>query len=223
MMKMAAMRFALLGLLLGGCASAPVHYDYQAFQRARPVSILVLPPLNLTPDIAASHSLMAVATLPLAESGYYVLPVTLVDETFRQNGLQDPAEIAEVSAGKLREIFGADAALYIEVEQYGTVYQVLQSETVVAAKARLMDLRSGELLWEGSARASNAENRGSAGQAGLLGYLVEALVHQILDSVTDASHGVAEVTSTRLLAAGRPGGILFGPRSPQYQAEAAAP
>ena len=73
--------------LLGGCATKAPSYDYAAFLRAKPASLLVMPPLNESPDIKASPSVWAQATRPLAEAGYYVLPVTLVDETFRQNGV----------------------------------------------------------------------------------------------------------------------------------------
>ena len=43
-----------------------------------------------------------------------------------------------------------------------------------------------------------------------------AVVKQIMNNVTDASHNVAGITSTRLLSAGTPNGLLFGPRSPLY-------
>ena len=84
--------------------------------------------------------MMSQTTAPLAESGYYVFPVTLVDESFKQNGLTMPADIHAVPINKLREIFGADAALYINVKQYGTSYAVISSETRVTAEARLVDL-----------------------------------------------------------------------------------
>lgn len=203
-------------LLLSGCVTPP-GYDYTAFRQSRPRSILVLPPVNTSTAVQASHSLMSWVTQPLAESGYYVLPVTLVEETFRQNGLSNPAEIADVPPAKLREIFGADAALYIQVRQYGTVFRVIQSESVVTADARLVDLRNGAILWTGSASASSAENRGGNSQGGLVGLLVEAVIHQIIENVSDASHDMAAVTSARLLSAGRPAGILYGPRSPRYQ------
>ena len=41
-------------------------------------------------------------------------------ETFKYNGLTTPNDIAEVSPAKLREIFGADSALYMTVTRYGT-------------------------------------------------------------------------------------------------------
>lgn len=204
---------ALAALLLGGCA-APAKYDYSAFKESRPASILVLPPLNGSPDIKATYSMLAQTTWPLAESGYYVLPVTLVDETFRQNGLQTPADIHELPAAKLREIFGADTALYIHVKQYGTSYMVVSSETRVTAEAKLIDLRNGRTLWTGSATASSAEGDNNSG--GLIGMLVKAVINQIADSLSNRAHGIAAITAYRLLAAGRPNGILYGPRSPMY-------
>lgn len=203
-------------LLLGGCATRQA-YDYSAFKEARPASILVLPPLNSSPDIKATYSMMSQTTAPLAESGYYVFPVTLVDETLKQNGMTTPADIHGISNDKLRDIFGADAALYINVKQYGTSYVVVASETRVTAEAKLVDLRSGKILWSGSATASSAE--GDNNNGGLLGMLVKAVIRQIVETVSNQGHLIAGRTSARLLSAGIPNGILYGPRSPMYLKE----
>ncbi|GAA3538131.1 DUF799 domain-containing protein [Zobellella aerophila] len=204
----------VLAASLGGCVT-PEPYDYSAFEQSRPRSILVLPPANQSPDIKASYSLLSQVTYPLAESGYYVLPVAVVDETFRQNGLVNPEEIQGVSVAKLHEIFGADAVLYLDVTEYGTTYMVISSDTRVTAEARLVDLRTGQLLWAGTATASSSEQESSSG-GGLVGMLVQAAVTQIANTLTDKGHQVAGITSARLLSAARPNGILYGPRSPHY-------
>ena len=204
--------------ILGGCVTRQ-PYDYTAFKEARPASILVLPPINNSPDVKATYSLMSQATLPLAESGYYVFPVTLVDETFKQNGLTTPNDIHGVPVNKLREIFGADAALYINIKEYGTKYIVISSETRVTAEARLVDLRSGKTLWAGAATASSAEGNNNSG-GGLIGVLVKAAVKQIIETAVEQGHPIAGLTSNRLLSAAVPNGILHGPRSPRYQKEA---
>ncbi len=201
-------------LLAAGCA-APKRVNYAAFKESRPRSIVVLPPLNESPEVQATYSMLSQVTYPLAESGYYVLPVTLMDETFKQNGLTTAGDIHEVPPAKLQEIFGADAALYITVSKYGTSYMVISSATVVTARAKLVDLKTGKTLWTGSASASNDEG-GNASGGGLIGALVAAAVKQVINSVTEAGHTVAGVTSQRLLSAGRPGSILYGPRSPKY-------
>ncbi len=200
--------------LLSACA-APQPYDYSAYKQARPASLLVMPPLNETPEVNASYGVLSQVTLPLAEAGYYVVPVSLMDETFRQNGLNHPAEIQEVSAQKLREIFGADAAVYIKVSRYGTSYAVISSETTVTVHARVVDLRSGQLLWTGSASASSRENQSSS-QGGLVGLLVQAVVTQIIGTVSDASFRYAGMANQRLLGPRR-NGVLYGPRSLNYQ------
>lgn len=199
---------------LGACAT-PTPYDYTAFRQSRPGSMLVLPPLNDSPEVLATYGVLSQVTLPLAEAGYYVVPVSLMDETFRQNGLNNAAEIHDVSPQKLREIFGADAAVYIKVTQYGTSYSVIASETRVTAQARIVELRSGQMLWQGSATASSSENR-SSGQGGLAELLVRAIVTQIVETTADASFNYAGIASQRLLSP-RKNGVLYGPRSPNYQ------
>ena len=207
----------LLALLATGCATQQKPYDYAAFKESRPRSILVLPPLNNSPEVAATYGMMSQVTYPLAESGYYVLPVTLVDETFKQNGLTTAADIHDVAPAKLREIFGADAGLYVTVKNYGTSYVVVNSVTVVTAEAKLVDLRNGKVIWNGQASASSNENQSN--NNGLVGMLVSALVNQIIATSTDASYNIAGITSSRLLMAGRKNGMLYGPRSPKYQSD----
>jgi len=212
-----ALAIAAVAGLASGCATPRKPYDYTAFQQSRPASILVLPPLNNSPDVAATYSLLSQVTYPLAESGYYVFPVSLVDETFRQNGLNNPAEIHAVDRQKLREIFGADAVLYITISDYGTSYVVISSESRVTAQARLVDAKTGQEIWTGAATASSAEGRSSNG--GLVGLLVQAIVSQIIENTSNRSHPIAGITSSRLLSAGIPNGILYGPRSPRFKAE----
>lgn len=201
--------------LLGACATQR-SYDYSALKQSKPRSIVVLPPLNNSPDVRASYSMLSTVTAPLAEAGYYVFPVALVDQTFRENGLEQPGDMHAAPLPKLSEIFGADAALYITVEQYGAVYQLLSSAVIVTANARLVDTRSGQLLWEGQASASNDEGNNNSGGS-VVGMLVSALVKQIVNNVGDQGRGVARITSIRLLSAHPGGGLLPGPRSPNYE------
>jgi len=211
-----ALRWIFAGLItawLTGCATAPSK-DYSAYRAANPKSILVLPPLNESPEVQATASVLSHATRPLAENGYYVVPVTLMTETFRQNGLEMAGDIHQVPPSKLHQIFAADSALYITVTDYGVSYKVIKSEAVVTAKARLIDLRTGTELWQGQATASNQEGSNSSG--GLAAMLISALVNQVVNSVTDASHPVAGIATHRLLAAGQANGMLYGPRSPLY-------
>lgn len=203
--------------LLAGCVAPPQkNLDYTAFRESKPASILVLPPLNTSVDVAASAAVLSQATQPLAESGYYVIPVGVMDETFKQNGLTTPDDIHQLPAAKLREIFGADAALYMTVSKYGSSYAVVASTVTVSIDAELIDLRNGAKLWSGTKQVVHSNNNSSGG---LLGMLVQAVVDQVVNNLTDRSYSVAGMTNNMLLSAGTPGGILYGPRSPRYEAQ----
>lgn len=197
--------------LLAGCATQQ-PYDYSAFKESSPASILVLPPVNKSPDVKASYSVYSHITLPLSEAGYYVLPVAVVDETFKQNGLMNAEEIRDVSPKKLYEIFAADTVLYIDVTEYGSSYKIISSEVAVTATATLVDLRSGKELWKGVARASTAEQQQNNG-GGLAGILVTALVNQVVNTLSDRGHEIAGIASQRLLTSNPVNGILPGPRA----------
>jgi hypothetical protein len=205
----------LVPLLFAACA-IPEKYDYSDYRQSMPRSILVLPPLNNSPDVQATYSVLSTVTKPLAEAGYYVFPVALVDQTFKENGLFNPGEMHQAPLEKLREIFGAEAVLYITVTSYGASYQLFNSQILVTAQARLVDARNGHLLWQGMASASDAEGNRNSG--GLVAMLVTAVIKQIVSNVVgdQQSHHIARITSTRLLTPG-PNGLLYGPRSPLYK------
>jgi len=213
---------ALALALLTGCATQAPAYDYTAFMKAKPATLLVLPPVNDSPEVTATPGVWAHATRPLAEAGYYVLPITLVDETFRQNGVTSANEVQDIPVQKLRDVFGADAAVYLKVKQYGTSYAVVTSETRVTVEGHIVDLRSGETLWKGVATASSAEQQQQA-QGGLAGLLITALVKQIVSTASDESFRYANLAGYRLLNASRHNGVLPGPRSPNYGQPPAAP
>lgn len=208
--SLAVLSVCLLALWLGGCA-APAPRDQTALREARPASILVLPPVNTSLDTAASSSLLSVTTRPLAEAGYYVMPVSLVDETFRQNGVTQAEDIQALPLERLHDFFRADAVLYLTVTDYGARYYVIGSTTVVKVKARLLHGRTGQLLWEGHAEASSDEGKDNSKQ-GLVGMLLSAVIQQVASHVGEQSHQLAGVAAGRLFEVRGPNALLPGPR-----------
>ena len=203
-----------VALFFNACAlNEPEIYDYSALQQAKPRSILVLMPTNETTEVDASAAVLANAIYPLSEAGYYVFDPALVHETFKNNGIYEASDIQNVSVHKLRQIFGADAVLYLNVVKYGTSYMLLNSVSVVAVNAKLVDLRSGATLWEGSAQVSDDSSRGSSD---LIGMLISAVIKQIGDTVSDAGYKLSASADAMLLAQNCNNCLLYGPYSPHY-------
>lgn len=201
-------------LIFTGCATRQADVDYSAFRQHHPKSILILPPLNNTSDLRATYSVMASTTLPLAEAGYYVFPVALVDQTFKENGLQNPGEMHQASPQKLSQIFGADAALYITITNYGATSALAGGSVVVTVEAVLIDTRTSTKLWDDKASASDAE--GKQNQNGLVGLLIQGIINQVANSVSDPGYRIGRITNQRLLNTGTRG-LLPGPRSPRFE------
>ena len=200
--------------LLGACAATkPVKQrDYTAFKESRPRSILVMPPINRSPEIKAPLTFLATATIPLAEAGYYVIPVTLSEETFKQNGVTVAEEAHAIGLGKLREIFGADAVLYITVTRFGTSYRLIDSVVEAGAVAKLVDLRSGLVLWSGYGSVSMGNNQNNH----IIAALVVAVVTQVINTLSERAHEAGRAASYQMLASGKRNGILFGPYHPRF-------
>lgn len=199
---------------LTACTSDPkTPYDYTALNQAKPKSILVVMPANNSVEAKADTSVLARASTPLAELGYYVYPVALVDEMFKQNGLSDGNAIRTASLKKIDEIFGADSILYININEYGTSYKVFDSVTTVDLEGKLVDVKTGKTLWEGAQRLAQGVN---SANSGVLAMLVNAALNQIIDTTRDKGYQVSAVTMHNLVHLGRNGGLLIGPKHPNY-------
>lgn len=206
---------ALTGLLvLTGCATGKPP-DYTNFNAHPPRSIVVLPPLNQSTDTRGTYGYLSTVTRPLAEMGYYVFPVAEVDGLMKENGLPTAGEMHQVPLNKIGEIIGADSVLYVTLKKYGSKYQVISSTTMVSADARLVDVKTGLLLWEGSATVQ--QGSGDSG-GGLIGALITAAVTQMVNSATDPAHDVSSLANYQLLTPkGR--GLLHGPYFPKEKAQ----
>lgn len=200
--------FSVIGSLfvLAGCASH-TPYNYEKFRAARPRSILILPPTNQSTDIQGTYSYLSTVTMPAAEKGYYIYPVAVIDQMMKENGLPSANEMHQASLKKIREIINPDTVLYLNLEQYGTKFVLLSSQTTVTVSGKLISAKSGEVLWEGRATATESS---SSGGGGLADILVNAVVSQVVNSSTDRAHEVSERASHVLfLSNGQ--GLLNGP------------
>jgi len=202
---------AVLILIAGmtGCAT-PQHYDYSAFQQHPPRSILVIPPLNNSVEAGAPYIYLSTITRPLAECGYYVFPAAVIDAFLKDNGMPTPGEMNTVPLDKVREVIGADAVLFVTIEDWGQKYTVLQSTTVVHARARLIDVQTGTTLWEGTALAKQGSGDGGGG---LVGMAVAAVVSQVVDSIVDQTRGVSAMANTNMVFNANMG-LPYGPYNP---------
>jgi hypothetical protein len=200
----------LLSVLVG--CTTPTTRDDSALLEHMPRSILVLPPLDLSLEPAACYGTLAKISRPLAERGFYVFPVAVVDMMMRDNGLPTPLDMHAVPLDKLVQVFDPDAVLYLTVHDWGTRYQVVASTTSVTLEARLVDAETGIDLWHSTHTASRSSGGGGGSLAGLL---IDAVVNQVGTALSDPTPELAREASWGLFASSDDG-LLLGPLHPDH-------
>jgi len=187
----------IIVMFFSGCQNSPNQAEsFPALRAANIRSILVLPPTNATTEVMAPYTYLSSITRPIAEAGYYVFPVAVIDNFMKENGLADPYEMQQVPLTKLKAVFNPDAVMYINIEQFGQKFVVISSTTEVKATAKLIDTNTGTQLWQGVAYA--AEGSGDAG-GGLGGLVAAAVLEQVLDTVSDRVKDVAAQANYNLI------------------------
>lgn len=196
----------VLMLMLTGCATP---YDYTTYREHHPRSVLVLPPINQSTDIRATYGYLSTITKPIAEMGYYVFPVAVIDQVMKENGLPTAGEMHAVPLDKIHEVIGADAVLYCVITQYGSKYQIISSTTVVTVEAKLVDVKTGKLLWDGKGNLAQSSSSGN-----IIVDLIASPINQAINQSSDQAHGLSAMVNSQLIMT-KDRGLLTGPYFPK--------
>lgn len=209
-MRSRALLVAAVLLALTGCAPKK---NYSAYFAHEPRSILIVPAMNETTAIEAQAVYMTTVTRPLAERGFYVFPVFLTNALLRDLGLPEAGLAHQLPPDRFRDLFGADAVLFVTIKDWSTKYIVIQSSTVVTVDLVLKDTRTGTVLWESTATA--ARNSGDAG-GGLIGMLVAAAVTYAVNQMVDVDYRpLAQQANTQAFIT-QGAGLPAGPYHPEF-------
>lgn len=137
--------------LFTACKMAPVvtlpdRYDaYSQLYKENPVTILVLPPVNLTDDASVAHPFYLTLFSPLINAGYYVIPPLATLHILKQENLC--AEELSESAALLGEIFGADLVLYTRILKWEKWFQSDSGEILVEADYNIISGKTSDVLF----------------------------------------------------------------------------
>lgn len=160
-------------LVLPACSSTD-YASLASYYQHEPKTILVLPVRNESTDAEAPRFFLATIARPLVARGYYVIPLESTMEVLGSEGLYDASIAWQADPGALAQYLGADAVLYVTITSWDTTYVVLASSVTVGLHYRLVDCRTGQVIWENAAsytRSSDA-HAGGGGIAGLAASLI---------------------------------------------------
>ncbi|MBQ2188248.1 MAG: DUF799 family lipoprotein [Bacteroidales bacterium] len=113
--------FSIIGLMatiFTSCATSNYTRgnQYPKMYAEKPVTVLVMPPINNTNHVAAKELLYTSIARPLAEAGYYVIPPFLTMEILRAESAYDSELFIEGKFDKFKQFFGADAVVFSVID-----------------------------------------------------------------------------------------------------------
>lgn len=198
-------------LIISGCAPQPkiANENHLKLHQEKTKSLLILPPMNLSTDAEAKDSYMSTLEMPFASMGYYVLPVEMVSDIMKQEGITSTEMLYEMPLNKLQEYFGADAVLYTRIKKWDVSYMVFASTITVSVSAEIISTKTSEKLWSNTGSVTeNLTGQNSGGSA--IGLLV-SLVDTAINTAAADYVKYARIANARLINS-----LPVGPYHPLY-------
>ncbi|WP_041246422.1 GNA1162 family protein [Brumicola nitratireducens] len=169
---------SVVALGLSGCAGSFVTKEeaFPKMYQARPVSILVIPAVNNTTAAEATEYYATTVAEPLTRMGYYVLPIEVTNRLIQEQGIVDGAQLASVDAGLFKTMYGADAIMYVTINQWDTSYFVVGGSVTVGIAYELVSTTSKEVLWQYADTVVVDTGGGNSG-GGLIGAIISTAIN----------------------------------------------
>ncbi|MFT4937225.1 MAG: hypothetical protein ACI88A_000239 [Paraglaciecola sp.] len=164
---------------LSGCATFVTKEEaFPQMYQNKTVSILVVPAVNNTTAAEAAEYYATTISEPLTRNGYYVLPIELTTKLLQEQGVVDGAQLVGTDPAKFNEMFGADAVLFVTINQWDTSYYVIGGNVTVGISYLMKSTTSGETLWQYNDQIVIDTGGNSGG--GLIGAIISTAINTSL-------------------------------------------
>lgn len=173
----------LILTVLTGCGTSLTREElYPKIYVEKPVSILIMPPINQTNHIDAKEYFYSSLMMPLAEKGYYIFSPYLSEELLQQESANDAEQFIDTSLKPFLNVFNTDAVLFTIIKKWDK--SSILSTINVEAEYILKSAHTNEVLFQRNADivvdCSVTQN------AGLLGMVANALATAATDKIVGA-------------------------------------
>lgn len=170
-----------IALLMTGCVSTTTKQAAfpEMYSDVDRQTILVVPVINETTAAEAPELLNATIAQPLANKGYYVLPVPIVSNIFQESGIIDGSQLKGIPFNTYKDKFGADSVLFIKLKTWETNYMVISGNVTVGMEYVLVSAETNNVLWS----YQNTFVLDTSGSSGNL--IADIIVTAVSTAVTD--------------------------------------
>ena len=184
--------------------------QYPLMYKEKPVTLLVMPPINNTTNVEAKDLLYTSISKPLIDAGYYVIPPMITMEVLKEESAYDSEIFVDSSLDMFKTFFGADAVVFAEINKWAKVGVGIDADIRYfirsATTGEILFDRSCDLFLDLSSDSDSDDNK----KTSLLSVLVDLATTAINTAMTD--HIVAARKANNYIFEDLPRGKY----SPQY-------
>ena len=154
--------------------------QYAKMYEEKPVTLLVMPPINNSTHVEAKDLLYTSISRPLAEAGYYVISPLLAMDVLKAESAYDSELFFDAPLKSFQNFFGADAVVFSIIDTWA------KKGTGIETKIRyvIKSAYSNEILFDRSCDLY-LDLSIDSGANGLLGALVDLAASAINTAATD--------------------------------------
>lgn len=154
--------------------------QYAKMYDEKPLTLLVMPPINNSSNAEAKDLLYTSISRPLIEAGYYVISPLLAMDILKAESAYDAENFFDAPLDVFRNFFGADAVVFSVIDTW------TKKGTGIETKIRYMikSAHTNEILFDRSCDLY-LDLSVNSGQYGLLATLLEVAASAILTASTD--------------------------------------
>ncbi len=146
----------------------------------KPVTLLVMPPINNSANVEAKDLLYTSISRPLVEAGYYVISPLLAMDVLKAESAYDSERFFDASLSTFQNYFGADAVVFSVIDSWTKRGLGIDTKIRYVIKSaytnEILFDRSCDLYLDLAVRS---------GTGGILGALVDLAASAINTAVTD--------------------------------------
>jgi len=175
----------ILSLLLNSCSTTKIATRkdlYGGLYTEKPISVLVMPPINRSTNVEAKEYFHSTLCVPLANAGYYVLPPLLSMEMLKKESAYDAELFLDNSVNKFGDYFGADVALFTIIHKWDKA--PIAAKVYVGIEYILKSTKTNEVLFSRYGHITYDASIQSSG-GGLAGALISMAASAINTALTE--------------------------------------
>ncbi len=162
-------------------STLPKSEMYSGIYEEKPLTILIMPPINNSNNVEAKEYFHSTLNIPIANAGYYVIPPFLSIEILKQESAYDSELFIEEPLGKFYEVFGADVAVFTIIHKWEK--SGLASNVYVEVEYLIKSTQTNQVIYHRNIR-STYDASVSTGIGGFVGAIADLTASAINTAAT---------------------------------------